>query len=92
MLQEKFEVAFGKAGIPAVNVTRWNSVLRQVQSILDKGLTEINEVSRDDGHNECVFTHKEWEQLTELTEILHPFKVYTDLLQGEEVYIYNLFN
>lgn len=92
LLQEKFEEAFGKAGVPAVNLTRWNSILRQVKSILDKGLVQLNSVCREVGHNECVFTQKEWDQLTELSEILHPFKVYTDLLQGEEVQIKCNFN
>ena len=73
--------------MPAVNLTRWNSVLRQIQSILDKGLADLNTICRDVGHNECVFTQKEWDQLTELVEILQPFKVYTDILQGEEVLI-----
>ena len=63
---------------------------RQVAAVLEKGHNQLNSVSRDAGHNECVFTHKEWEQLTELTEILLPFKEYTDILQGEEVCIVSL--
>ena len=71
--------------MPAVNSTRWNSVFRQINSVLDKGHAKLNSVSREAGHQECVFTHKEWEQLTELAEILLQFKVYTDLLQGDQV-------
>lgn len=68
-----------------MNNTRWNSLLRQVQSILSKGLPELNAVSRQAKHNECIFTQKEWDQLVELEEILCPFKVYTDMLQGDQV-------
>ena len=78
-------MAFGKSGVPATSPTRWSSVLRQIQRILAKGLTELNAVCRDDNHHECVFTQKEWDQLNELSVILDPFRLYTDMLQGEEV-------
>ena len=85
-LQEKFEDSFGpNVGIPTANSTRWNSVHRQLKSVIDKGLAPLNAVSREAEHTECVFSHKEWDQLTELVEILEPFKDYTDQLQGEEV-------
>ena len=59
--------------------------MRQIDSILDKGLTAINEVSRAVKHQECIFTQREWDQLQELSDILSPFKVYTDMLQGDTV-------
>ena len=71
--------------MPAANSTRWNSLLRQVESILSKGLSELNAVSRETKHNECIFTQKEWDQLIELADILAPIKIYTDMLQGDQV-------
>lgn len=58
-----------------------------MQSILDKGFTEINAVSRDDGRRDCIFTQKEWDQMQEMSDILEPFKIETDNLQGEKVVI-----
>lgn len=84
--QEKFEEVFGTTlGVPTANATRWNSVLRQIQSILKRGFVQLNNVSRATDNKNLVFSAKEWEQLNELVEVLEPFKVYTDLLQGEEV-------
>ena len=62
-------------------------MLHQIQSVIKKGLVELNAVCRDDGQSKLVFTQKEWDQLAELCEILTPFKEYTDILQGEEVTI-----
>ena len=61
--------------------------MRQIESILQRGLTKLNEVSRETNHQECVFSQCEWDQLKELADILGPFKVYTDMLQGDEVSI-----
>lgn len=87
--QEKFEEVFGtKVGIPAANKTRWNSVFRQVQSVLKRGFTELNSVARTTKNMALLFSTRDWEQLIELCEILDPFAEYTDLLQGEEVSVY----
>ena len=45
IIQEMFDAVFGaNAGIPATNDTRWNSVLRQVNCILEKGMARLNSV------------------------------------------------
>ena len=47
--KERFEATFGsKRSIPSVVETRWNSTLRQLQSIVTLGLDPLNEVCRDD--------------------------------------------
>lgn len=56
-----------------------------MQSIISKGLGELNAVSREAKRNECILIQKEWDQLLELAEVLGPFKVYTDILQGDQV-------
>ena len=48
-------------------------------------MTKLNEVSRETNHQECVFSQRDWDQ--ELADILGPLKVYTDMLQGDEVSI-----
>ena len=58
--------------------------MRQIEGILERDLTKLNEVSRETNHQECVFSQCEWDQLKELSDILGPFKVYTDMLQGDE--------
>lgn len=85
-MSEKFEEAFGPyVSVPATNATRWNSVLRQIDSILAKGLTELNDVSKAADQQNVVFSQREFDQLQEMSRILGPFKYYTDQLQGDEV-------
>lgn len=89
--QDKFEEQFGKsAGLPASNDTRWNSVLRQINSVVDKGMNELNSVTRADNRRECIFSCGEWSQLRELIDVLEPFRAMTDQLQGDKVRIDNL--
>lgn len=91
-IQEKFEEVFGtKVGVPSANATRWNSVLRQIQSIQKRGFTDLNTVSRATDNPQLLFSAKEWEQLKELCEVLEPFQIYTDILQGEEVSAKDIF-
>ena len=82
---QKFDAVFGaNTGIPATNDMPWNSVLRQVISILEKGMAPLISVSRDADRHEYIFSTKEWDQLTRLHKILEPFKVETDNLQGDK--------
>lgn len=72
-------------GIPSANETRWNSVVRQVNAVISKGMAEMNAVSRADNRDTCIFSAIEWEQLTDISNILEPFRVITDSLQGDKV-------
>ena len=55
------------------------------KSIKQKGLQELNSVSKTTKKSELVFTQREWDQITELIDILEPFQDYTDKLQGDQV-------
>lgn len=82
--RDSFEKKFGTAiGIPAAVCTRWNSTLRQVQSIIRLDYQALSEVCID--HKEALPTEREWSVLKELVEILSPFLQATDLLQGDKV-------
>ena len=64
---------------------RDGTLLRQVESVLKKGFAKLNDVCRADNRPECIFSHIDWEQLSELARILNPFKELTNQLQGEKV-------
>ena len=42
-------------------------------------------MSRDNGRRDCIFTQKEYDQMQEMSDILEPFKIETENLQGEKV-------
>jgi hypothetical protein len=63
LAQDDFEKEFGAAGIPAQNDTRWNSTLRQIQSVLSKGIGKLNSIAVNQKKPEVMFNAKEWEQL-----------------------------
>lgn len=56
-----------------------------LKCIPDKGLQELNGVATAAKKMDVLFTKKEWDQISELIDILEPFKYYTDLLQGDQV-------
>lgn len=74
--------------IPQPIPTRWNSLLRQVETVIDLGQTPLAELVDDESLNlKCnlTFTNKEWEQLEELCNLLSPFAEATDKTQGDRV-------
>lgn len=60
-------------------------MLRQINAVLCKGFNDINNLSRLDNRRNLIFTKNDWEQLTEICEILEPFREQTDALQAEKV-------
>ena len=82
--KEGFEQNFGASkSIPACNATRWNSVLRQTQSVIALSHRTLTDLSRTQSHTEIIFSVKEWHMLKELSELLNPFLEATNLTQGE---------
>ena len=83
--QEEFSKKFGETvGLPQPVPTRWNSVLRHINSFLKKDMEAINSVMAA-AHQDIEFTNLEWVQLRELSDILAPFAEATDLTQGDQV-------
>jgi len=84
--KEGFENIFGSSrSIPACNCTRWNSVLRQVHSVLILTNQALTDLCRSLSHSELIFSAKEWLMLNELNEVLSPFLQATNLTQGEYI-------
>lgn len=83
--KDAFEDKFGQRGIPASVNTRWNSTLRQVKAVLSFSHQELSSVVQDTGHNELVFSIREWNLMKELCDVLQPFAEATDLTQGEKI-------
>ena len=81
-----FETAFGQnRSIPAAVVTRWNSTLRQVKAVLNLDMKQLCEVLECQGHENLVFTAREWGQLQELVDLLDPFMDATSLTEGDKI-------
>ena len=84
--KERFEQIFGNfRSIPVCNATRWNSVLRQVHSVLALTNQQLTDLCRTLSHSELIFSAKEWLMLNELSEVLSPFLEATNLTQGEYI-------
>ncbi|KAL7379703.1 hypothetical protein ABVT39_004336 [Epinephelus coioides] len=83
--KDAFEDKFGQQGIPAAVNTRWNSTLCQVKAVLSFSHQELCNVAQVTGHNELVFSVREWNMMKELCDVLQPFAEATDLTQGEKI-------
>lgn len=89
----KFKEAFDKTfnadgshrGIPQPVVTRWNSTLRQVSSILKLDVKLLNDMLDGLGLTNLKLSSKDISQLKELVLLLKPFLEATDYTQGEKV-------
>lgn len=82
--KNRFKATFGSGkSIPVANVTRWNSMFKQVQAITSLDYKNLAEVCGKEFEN-VVFTPRKWNQLQELSAILGPFSEATDLTQGEK--------
>ena len=62
-------------------VTRWNSVLLMMESLLHLK-DPVQEALKRTGHYNLQLTHTDWELLAELTDFLKVFKDLTDLVSG----------
>lgn len=83
--RENFEAKFGKQiGIPAVNVTRWNSTFRQLKAIIGLDQVSLNEILDSQGSQNQSLTAMDLNKLQELVSVLDLFADATDLTQGDK--------
>lgn len=81
-----FEQAFGpNKSIPAAVITRWNSTLRQIKSLISLDMKKLCDVLEAQGQKHLVFSAREWAQLNELVDLLDPFLEATSLTEGDKV-------
>ena len=82
---EKFANMFGEhRRIPALVCTRWNSMFKQIASVTALDHSKLSTVCSNANCNELDFSPREWLQLEEFVELLHPFYEATMLTQGED--------
>lgn len=85
LFHHAFEEKFGKKkSIPAAVVTRWNSTLRQIKSIISLDAKQLSDLLEAQNHRNLVFTTRERAQLIELVDILDPFLEATMLTEGRQ--------
>jgi len=85
LFYDAIEQAFGcNKSIPAAVVTRWNSTLRQIKSVLNLDMKTLCDVLEAQGQKHLLFSAREWAQLHELVELLDPFLQATSLMEGEQ--------
>lgn len=86
LFKDAFEQKFGALkSIPAAVSTRWNSTLRQLESLYELDSTAMSELLEAQGHKNLVLTAKEWSQIGELIEILEPFVEATAITEGDQL-------
>jgi len=82
LFRSAYEEKFGTGkSIPATNDTRWNSVYRQLQVIVDMDQTKLADLLRESSHENLVLTTNDFSVLQEVVDLLHPFAEATDLTQ-----------
>ena len=80
-----FRAAFGQGkSVPASNDTRWNSVYRQIEAVVELDQLRLLDVLQETSHENWVMNAKELAQLQELVSLLSPFAEATDLTQGDK--------
>ena len=80
LFRSAYEEKFGTGkSIPATNDTRWNSVYRQLQVIVDMDQTKLADLLRESSQAPSFHV------LQEVVDLLHPFAEATDLTQGENI-------
>jgi hypothetical protein len=78
-----FEQAFGTGrAVPSSNDTRWSSVFRQINYIIELDVSKLNEVLKKEEQPCLILSVKEMQQLRELVTVLQPFAEATDIAQG----------
>ena len=81
--KDTFETIFGvERSILSCYVTRWNSTLRQVRSIISLPAQGLMDLCHATGHAELILSGKEWQMLNELYNLLAPFEEATNLVQA----------
>ena len=82
---EKFTNMFGEhRRIPTLVCTRWNSMFKQIASVTALDHLKLSTVCSNANCMELDFSPREWLQLEEFVELLHPFYEATMLTQGED--------
>jgi hypothetical protein len=85
LFKDAFEQKFGSLkSIPAAASTRWNSTLRQLQSLLELDIAAMSELLEAQGHRNLVMTAREWSQIGELVELLEPFLEAINVTEGDK--------
>lgn len=84
--REAFDTSFGKdKGIPAAVNTCWNSLLKQIKSVILLDSIALSQLLTDQGHKNLILTSREHNQVQELVVILEPFHEATLLTEGSNI-------
>jgi len=84
LFRAAFEEHFGRGKtVPASNDTRWNSVYRQIEAVVELDQLRLL-VLQETSHENLIMNAKELAQLQELVSLLAPFAEATDLTQGDK--------
>jgi len=84
MFTVSLEQQFGSGhSIPVLNDTRWNSTYRQYSAILSVDRGKLRSLLTDVQTTHLLMSHREYDQLAEVVNILAPFVDATDLTQGD---------
>jgi len=87
LFRAAFEEHFGQGKtVPASNDTRWNSVYRQIEAVVELDQLRLLDVLRETSHENLIMNAKEIAQLQGLglVSLLAPFAEATDLTQGDK--------
>jgi len=68
----------------ASNDTRWNSVYRQIEAVVELDQLRLLDVLQKTLYENLIMNAKELAQLQELVSLLSPFAEATDLTQGDK--------
>lgn len=77
-----YEETFGKL-VPSSNETRWNSTYRQLNAVSELDQVKLNDLLRDNGHENLILTLKDLNSLREILKVLEPFADATDMVQSD---------
>ena len=84
LFRAAFEEHFGQGkSVPASNDTRWNSVYRQIEAVVELDQLRLLDVLQETSHENLIMNAKELAQLQGLVSLLAPFAEATDLTQGD---------
>jgi len=85
LFRAAFEEHFGQGkSVPASNDTRWNSVYRQIEAVVELDQLRLLDVLQETLHENLTMNAKELAQLQELVSLLAPFAEATDLTPGDK--------
>ena len=70
--------------IPKHNKTRWNSELKALRGVTDIKYEDLCFMLSSCGHDTLALTKSQYNLLLNLVNLLEPFELITDILQGED--------